>query len=444
MFKKLIIKISKSIWLSLIVFAVFSIFFFTCDKTEENLAGPMLVSPANHTTLTTVTPRLQWLAVENAVNYEVFVDDLDDFTDPEFSSLDMEGTECKVDTLQEGLHYWKVRAKNGNWSDVWHFTIDTTGPVAPKLSSPSYEEVIVYHNTPTFDWEDVGDAVIYELEVDKSNSFSNPEVSESNLSISRYTPSESLSDGKYYWHIRAMDSPGNWGRWSNVWSFKIYYHETGTMTDIDGNVYMTVKIGDQWWMAENLKVTHYRNGDAIPLVTDNTEWCNLDHTETGARCANENYYENVSVYGYLFNWYAVSDNRKIAPAGWHVPTDEDWKKLEMYLGMSRSEADNWSSDRGTDEGDKLKEAGKVHWNSYNTGATNESGFTALPGGARIYASGSFMVCQGCIAYFWSSSEHTYWTPPFYAWARELSSCRSTIYRTSYGKSIGFSVRLVRD
>ena len=152
--------------------------------------------------------------------------------------------------------------------------------------------------------------------------------------------------------------------------------ETGTVTDIDGNTYQTVKIGDQWWMAENLKVTCYRNGDAIPNITDGTTWASLS---TGAYCEYNNDINNVATYGRLYNWYAVTDSRNIAPAGWHVPSDAEWKQLEMYLGMSQSEADatGW---RGTDEGGKLKEVGTMHWNSPNTGATNESGFTALPGG----------------------------------------------------------------
>jgi len=171
---------------------------------------------------------------------------------------------------------------------------------------------------------------------------------------------------------------------------------TGTVTDIDGNVYKTVKIGNQWWMAENLKVTRYRNGDPIPNITDNHTWVDLS---TGAYCNYNNDISNVATYGRLYNWYAVDESRNIAPAGWHVPTDDEWKQLEIYLGMSPTEADetHW---RGTDEGGKLKETGTTHWYSPNTGATNESGFTALPGGYRV--SGGFSSL-GFGAYFWSST-----------------------------------------
>lgn len=97
--------------------------------------------------------------------------------------------------------------------------------------------------------------------------------------------------------------------------------ETGKVTDIDGNTYKTVKIGNQWWIAENLKVTHYRNGDAIPEVTDNEQWKNLN---SGAYCAYDNNESNAAVYGYLYNWYAMNDSRNIAPEGWYVPSDEEW------------------------------------------------------------------------------------------------------------------------
>ncbi len=207
---------------------------------------------------------------------------------------------------------------------------------------------------------------------------------------------------------------------------------TGTVTDYDGNVYQTVKIGNQWWMAENLKVTHYRNGNAIPNVTE--AWASLS---TGAYCDYDNDVNNVATYGRLYNWYAVADSRNIAPAGWHVPTDEEWKQLEMYLGMSQAEADatGW---RGTDEGGKLKESGTTHWFSPNTGATNESGFTALPGGYRD-PGGSF-ASMVYTAYFWSSTEFDSGG----ARNRSTGYSSSQVNRNYDFKRCGFSVRCVRD
>jgi len=204
------------------------------------------------------------------------------------------------------------------------------------------------------------------------------------------------------------------------------------VVDIDRNVYQSVKIGNQWWMAENLKVTHYRNGDAIPNVINATDWSNLT---TGAYCNYDNDDSYVSTYGSLYNWYAVNDTKQIAPAGWHVPTDEEWKQLEMHLGMSPSEADDigW---RGTNEGGKLKETGTTHWYSPNTGATNESGFNALPGGRT---SGTYYN-MGHNAGFWSSTEND----SLDAWHRYLSDDQSKVYRSGHSKQHGFSVRCVRD
>jgi len=200
--------------------------------------------------------------------------------------------------------------------------------------------------------------------------------------------------------------------------------ENLTVTDIDGNVYKTVKIGNQIWMAENLKVTHYRNGDAIPTGHSNSEWSNLDNTQTGAYAV---YDGNESIYGYLYNWYAVDDSRNIAPEGWHVPTDNEWQTLVDYLGGKRV------------AGGKLKEEGTTHWDSPNFGATNESGFTALPGGYRYGHDGSYNS-MGDSGRFWSSAE----SGSYGAWRRLLSYDYSGVHRLGHGERSGFSVRCIRD
>ena len=205
--------------------------------------------------------------------------------------------------------------------------------------------------------------------------------------------------------------------------------------DIDGNVYKVVKIGSQWWMAENLKVTRYRNGNSIPNVTDGSQWENLTY---GAYCNYDNDPDNAETYGRLYNWYAVADSRGLAPSGWHVPTDEEWKQLEMALGMNRTEADKEGL-RGTTEGGQMKEAGFAHWSSPNTGATNASGLTALPGGWRGYYTGDFSNL-GVSATFWSSTEISSYT----AWRRHLYCNNSYVGRYSSNKGYGFSVRCVRD
>jgi len=212
------------------------------------------------------------------------------------------------------------------------------------------------------------------------------------------------------------------------------------VTDIDGNTYQTVKIGNQVWMAKNLKVTHYRNGDPIEHLTDNSTWAGLS-TFTGAYCAYSNEESNAEKYGYLYNRWALTDIRHIAPEGWHVPTDDDWNELEMYLGMSQIQADStgW---RGTDEGGKLKETGTNHWNSPNTGATNESGFTARPGGYRDYNNGNFSSL-GISVHFWSVTQSDV-HPVRLTWYRSLDYSKSEVKRSFTENNSGFSVRLIRD
>lgn len=139
--------------------------------------------------------------------------------------------------------------------------------------------------------------------------------------------------------------------------------------DIDGNIYQAVKIGKQLWLAENLKVIHYRNGDPIQHIIDDIQWHNGGF---GAYCNYGNDQTNATIYGCLYNWYAVNDKRNICPSGWHIPTEAEWTVLVNYLGGDSI------------AGGKMKEAGTIHWESPNTGAINISGFSALPGGGRFY------------------------------------------------------------
>jgi uncharacterized protein (TIGR02145 family) len=215
-------------------------------------------------------------------------------------------------------------------------------------------------------------------------------------------------------------------------------YETGSLTDADGNTYRTVKIGNQWWMAENLKVTHYRNDDEIFHIKDSATWSTLN---VGAYSHYHNDSLNDDVFGLLYNGYVINDNRLIAPRGWHIPSDEEWKELEMCLGMSRAQADS-SGLHGTDEGGKLKEAGTIHWQSPNKGATNASGFSALPAGAR-WNDGSFGE-TGFSADFWSTTHFDTTYNIGYTWARNLSYNFSAIYRYPVFIQCGLSVRCVRD
>lgn len=195
-----------------------------------------------------------------------------------------------------------------------------------------------------------------------------------------------------------------------------------TITDIDGNVYHTVTIGTQLWMGENLKVIHYRNGNPISNITDSIQWFNL---ATGAYCDYNNDPSNSLIYGKLYNWYAVNDIRYIAPEGWHVPTDAEWKILMDYLGNNGN-------------GGKLKEKGLTHWKDPNAGATNETGFTALPGGYRTCGGSS--IYMGFIGYWWSTDAYDI-TNAYY---RAMASSHSNVIRGNIEKTYGFSVRCVKD
>ena len=212
----------------------------------------------------------------------------------------------------------------------------------------------------------------------------------------------------------------------------------GTMTDIDGNVYTTITLGTQTWMLENLKVTRYRNGDSILHVTDEAGWRNMKlGTDRGAWCHYNNDTGYESVYGKLYNWYAATDTRNIAPEGWRVPTKADWDILQDYLG------DNSSVTHTIPYiGRKLKEAGLEHWMAPNP-ADNLSGFTALPGGRRAETGGFYGFSYK--SYFWSSS-----LQGGYAFYREMSwdseSVAFVIYAPNWDqwRSYGMSVRCVME
>ena len=203
------------------------------------------------------------------------------------------------------------------------------------------------------------------------------------------------------------------------------------VTDIDGNTYKTVIIGSQEWMAENLKTTKYNDGSSIPLVTDNNTWAALTAPGYCWYDNDEASYRNT--YGALYNWFAVNTN-KLCPVGWHVPSDEEWHELISYVDpFSYSEVSYIG-------GGKLKESGTTHWDYPNDGATNETGFTALPGGDRYndyYNSETFWGI-GTFSDMWSSTE-----------ADTLNAIGQQIYVNMiylfYGhKQDGYSVRCLRD
>ena len=201
---------------------------------------------------------------------------------------------------------------------------------------------------------------------------------------------------------------------------------TSTVTDVDGNAYNTKLIGSQCWTTTNLKVTKYNDGTVIPDLTASTSnpWANSGARTEYVAAGVTDY---VGTFGYLYNWYAVNDLRKLCPAGWHVPTDAEWTTLTTYLGGVSV------------AGGKMKSTSSL-WDAPNTDATNSSGFSVLPGGARN-GMGSFGFIRGT-AFLWSATEHPIATT--FAWFHGLSSGLGNVNRSTEFKVVGASVRCLRD
>ena len=201
---------------------------------------------------------------------------------------------------------------------------------------------------------------------------------------------------------------------------EIYY-------DFDNNQYTAVQIGNQIWMKENLKTTHYKNGNAIAYLPDDNDW---KYNLSGAYVYPENSYNLKNTYGALYNWYAVATGN-LCPTGWHVPDETDWNTLTSYLGSE------------TIAGGKLKEAGLTHWLSPNTGATDESGSTALPAGYRYsglnYWEVDVFQSVGYQGYWWST-----YGDGNYASGRYLIYNDGTLHYAAWSKIYGLSVRCIKD
>jgi uncharacterized protein (TIGR02145 family) len=195
------------------------------------------------------------------------------------------------------------------------------------------------------------------------------------------------------------------------------------VTDVDGNVYDTVKIGTQVWLQQNLKTTHYRDGSPIVNIADSVQWANL---LTGATCTYNNNPVNESTYGYLYNWYAVTNPAGICPVGWHVPTDSEWTILINNLGGQYVAGGAMKSDT-------------TLWGTPNVGATNSSGFKSLPAGTRYSGTGTFYD-MGRYAYFWTSTAYN----SNGAFSIGLINGSAGVYRYEYGKTSGFCCRCIKD
>jgi uncharacterized protein (TIGR02145 family) len=257
------------------------------------------------------------------------------------------------------------------------------------------------------------------------NTSTNPTLSNRLLTIGSGIGSFSITltglspNTTYYIRAYATNSVGT------AYGNEVSFTTIQTVTDIDGNIYNTVQIGNQVWMSENLKTLRYRNGGLIPYVTDNTAWANKT---TSARSYYNNDASNNPIYGKLYNWYTTLGDT-LCPTGWGVPTDAEWTTLTDSLG-GLSVA-----------GGKMKTIGDAYWNDPNIGAINSSGFSVLPGGYRNgnVGNGSFNGFWN-IAYFWSASQLN----ANDAWLRYLYYGNGYVTRDDLNKTFGASVRCLRD
>ena len=238
-----------------------------------------------------------------------------------------------------------------------------------------------------------------------------------------------LTDGTtYYYRAYATNSVGT--TYGEPFSF------ITPVTDIEGNLYKTVVIGTQVWMAENLKTTKYNDDTAIPEVTSDTEW---GIATAGAFCWYNNDADyNKPIYGGLYNWFAA-ETGKLCPTGWHVPTDAEYNTLELFLGLHPDSVNVWGW-RGTDHGKQMKNT--TGWSDGENG-TNISGFAALPGGYRHNTTGAFNG-RDLLGYWWTSSDDAANGKPEVGWYRRLDGIYNDVLKASTLKTAGKSIRCIKN
>ncbi len=213
---------------------------------------------------------------------------------------------------------------------------------------------------------------------------------------------------------------------------------TTLISDIEGNTYNTVQIGTQLWMAENLRATKFSNGDTIALGDTQDKWMDLNSPGYDVYCYYDNDVNNAETYGCLYNWHVGYDSRNACPTGWHVPSEEDWQTLEIYLGISPEEVGDYGSRGSWDAGGKLKEVGTTHWKEPNVFATDQYGFKALPAGQRAVWGLDMFITE--LSSWWSSTfvdSHTFYM-------REINYESGEINRVNRERMTGGSIRCVKD
>lgn len=236
-----------------------------------------------------------------------------------------------------------------------------------------------------------------------------------------WTTMEYMDGRSHIFYAKAYDLSGNSGL-SDTISVSSF---SGWVIDIDYNAYLTIQIDDQLWMAENLRVHRYQNGDPILSGLNDSLW---EATSFGAFSENQGVDNYSSTYGYLYNWYAVNDSRKIAPEGWHLPSDEEWRSIIEYYG-------------GFDvAGGRLKDSSNRFWDNSESDSTNVNPFAALPGGRRHEHGGYWGATVGSYGFYWTSSEDS----EYLAWFVELERFSAQVSHGHYDKHNGFSIRCVKN
>jgi len=207
------------------------------------------------------------------------------------------------------------------------------------------------------------------------------------------------------------------------------------VSDIEGNLYATVYIGNQVWMAENLRTTKFNDNTSIPNITDKTVWSTLNGP---AYCWYNNEISYKPTFGALYSWFTI-ETGALCPSGWHVPSDAEFNTLEMVLGMNPDSVNVWGW-RGTDQGKQLKST--TSWNDGGNG-TNASGFTGLAGGYRIGSSGNFHAV-GILTYWWTATDDSANDKPEVAWYRRLDGGYNDVYKATTYKKGGKYIRCVKN
>jgi len=412
----------------------------TITDSVEAPNPPSNPNPQSGATNISTNTTLSWTCTDpngDQLTYDVY---FSTSTNPSLVNSGQSNTTFNPGTLNdETTYYWKIVAhdnhSNSTIGDVWWFMSNNQPPNPPNNLTPANNATSVSVNT-NISWEccdPENDPLTYDVYFGTST---NPSLVNYGQSNTTFDPGPLNEANTYYWKIVVQDDYNL--IIGDVWEFTTLITGSSTVTDIDGNIYQTIVIGNQEWMIENLKVTHYRNGDPIPNIIDNSNWTG---SYTGAYCYFDNDYSNRDKYGALYNWYAVDDSRNIAPAGWHVPSDAEIMELEIYLGMSQNQA-NSTGWRGTNEGSKL--AGNE--GLWSDGALesdpefNNSNFCLLPGGGR--RSFGHFVWLGADAQLWSTSQFE--SNSSGAWIRYLYSNNTDVSRGGAYKYNGYSVRCVKD